>query len=191
MDTSRLGRLAKLTAKEVVEKASAAAFGRPLVANYLRSQLVEAMIAEALEPVWRWVSADWAGWDFSSGAGRKLEVKQSAVRQSWASDAAKTSRSSFDVAARTGYWVGENWLERVGRNADIYIFAHHPVADKTADHRDPQQWVFYVVPEQLLLPTSQKTIALSRIRSLTASVGLDRLLDEVTHVDSTLQPPAA
>jgi hypothetical protein len=30
------------------------------------------------------------------------------------------------------------------RYADIYIRAHHPVEDLSADHRDPHQWRFYI-----------------------------------------------
>ncbi|MBK8545700.1 MAG: hypothetical protein IPL62_20575 [Caulobacteraceae bacterium] len=58
------------------------------------------------------------------------------------------SKASFDIAPRTGEYVdGAAWVDGVGRNADIYVFAYHPVADPTADHREPTQWQFYVVLE--------------------------------------------
>src|ERR1700709_941658 len=87
-------QLSRSTAADIVEKASAAAFGQPLVANYLRSQIVEAMVAEALAPEWKWVSASWAGWDFQSEANDKLEVKQSAAKQTWAPVSGRNVKSS-------------------------------------------------------------------------------------------------
>ena len=177
-------QLSRSTAADIVEKASAAAFGQPLVANYLRSQIVEAMVAEALAPEWKWVSASWAGWDFQSEANDKLEVKQSAAKQTWAPVSGRNVKSSFDIAARTGHWIGEKWIKGAGRNADIYIFAHHPVDDETADHRDPKQWVFYVLAESSLRPTGQKTISLSTIQKLTSAVTFVGLRDRVRQANA-------
>ncbi len=78
-----------------------AAVGKPLVTNVLRGLLVEAMVAIALEPVWTWVAGDYASWDFEGPRGLRLEVKQSAARQSWA-DENVISKCSFDIAPRTG-----------------------------------------------------------------------------------------
>lgn len=44
--------------------------------------------------------------------------------------------------------MGENgitWVEAPGRNADIYVFGLHPITDDSADHRNPDQWLFYAV----------------------------------------------
>jgi hypothetical protein len=40
----------------------------------------------------------------------------------------------------------------VGRHAHVYVFAYHPIADTTADHLDPRQWVLYVVAAEHLPP---------------------------------------
>ena len=95
-----------------------------------------------------------------------------------------TTRGSFDIAPRTGYWSdgGSKWVEQPGRPADIYIFAWHPVTEEqTADHRDPDQWEFYVVPEAEL-PPRQKTIALSRLSKHWAPVKIDDLVAKLSEL---------
>ena len=119
-------------------KVADAAFGRPLITNVLRGHVVEAIVACALEPDWTWCSQDYASWDFEHPGGLRLEVKQSAARQSWATSD-KPSACSFDIAERKGRWEGAVWIDEPGRAAHIYIFAHHPIAESEADHRDPEQ----------------------------------------------------
>ena len=156
---------------EVIAKVARAAFGKPLVTNVLRAQVVEAMIALVLEPQWQWCSADYAPCDFQRDDGLRLEVKQSAARQSWSTD--KPSKAIFDVAARTGRNEADGWVAEVGRAAQIYVFGHHPVFDDSADHRDPRQWLFYVVPTNALPDVKQ--IALSTIKTLASPVSLSAL----------------
>ena len=111
---------ASATIDDIVEMASAAAFGRRLIQNNLRSIVVEAIVAKALGPAWRWCSADWAPYDFEGPGGLRLEVKQSAAQQTWSTSTSKPSKPVYDIAARNEF-VGEQ-----------------------ADHRDPAQWCFYV-----------------------------------------------
>ena len=161
---------------DIHRKVSEAAFGRPLITNVLRGQVVEAIVACALEPEWTWCAEDYSSWDFERADGKRLEVKQSAARQSWAvSD--KPSACSFDIGIRKGRWEGPHWISEVGRAADVYIFAHHPIADSTADHRDPNQWQFYVIPTRLL-PDTQR-LSLSRARSLATASSFGELSDAV------------
>lgn len=64
--------------------------------------------------------------------------------------------------------AGATWIAAPGRHAQIYVFAHHPVTDDSADHRDAGQWRFYVVPTEQLeahLPAA-KTIRLGQVRQL-------------------------
>ena len=150
-------------------------FGRPVMSNLTRPAYVERLVARALQPGWRHVGGDWAGWDVESDAGARLEVKQSAVRQTWTGGlpgGAKPTPGIFDIAPRTGYWIqsGSRWVPVVGRPADIYVFGHHPVFDlEQVDHRDPEQWMFHVVPQHRL-PGGQRTIRLSWLQA--ASEGL-------------------
>ncbi|PZO90377.1 MAG: hypothetical protein DI623_06910 [Sphingomonas sanxanigenens] len=170
---------------EVVAKVADAAFGRPLVTNVLRAQLVEAMIALVLDPAWHWCGADYAPCDFERADGLRLEVKQSAARQSWSTD--KPSKAIFDVAARTGRNEAQGWVEEYGRAAHLYVFAHHPTFDDSADHRDPAQWLFYVVPTTALPDVKQ--IALGTIKTMTDAVPISMLAETVAAVASTISNP--
>jgi len=67
--------------RRVVELACAATFDRALVTNIFRGIVAEAIVAMAL-PDWQWVSADYSPFDFQHPDGCRLEVKQSALRQS-------------------------------------------------------------------------------------------------------------
>lgn len=158
------------TISEVVTRASDAIFGRPLVVNVWRALLVESLIDLILPIEWTWCAADYAGWDFQHVDGTRLEVKQSAARQSWKAASGRPSGPRFDIATRTGAWDGATWIraaERM-RYADLYVLAYHPVADDTADHRDPRQWVFHVITTTCL-PATQ-TISLAAARHLAAPV---------------------
>ncbi|WP_430423002.1 hypothetical protein [Phenylobacterium sp.] len=167
------------TASDIVARASEAAFGRPLVSNTLRSMVVEAMVDLALGDGWTWCSADFAGWDFEHADGTRLEVKQSAARQTWAAPA-RQAPPRFDIAPRTGHWAGPTWIEGAGRQAHIYVLAHHPLTDETADHRDPQQWVFYVVAADML--PAAKSLSLKGAEALTIAVDYVGLRDMVERV---------
>ena len=170
---------------EVVAKVADAAFGRPLVTNVLRAQLVEAMVALVLEPAWHWCGADYAPCDLERADGLRLEVKQSAARQSWSTD--KPSKPIFDVAARTGRNEAHGWVAEYGRAAHIYVFAHHPTFDDTADHRDPAQWLFYVVPTTALPDVKQ--IALGTIKAMAEAVPISKLGETVAAVANTIPNP--
>lgn len=170
---------------EVVAKVVEAAFGRPLVTNVLRAQLVEAMIALVLEPTWIWCAANYAPCDFERADGLRLEVKQSAARQSWSTD--KPSKAIFDVAVRTGRYEPHGWVGEYGRAAHLYVFAHHPTFDDTADHRDPAQWLFYVVPTAALPDVKQ--IALGTIKTFAEAVPISMLAKTVATVASTISNP--
>ncbi len=164
----------------IIAAASAAAFGKPLVNNVLRSIISEAIVDAALDDGWKWCSADWAGFDFQHADGTRLEVKQSAALQSWHRLGNKPSKGSFDIARRTGIWEsGTVWIPTPGRNAELYVFAFHPVTDpEIADHRDPNQWQFFVVPEPELSRTA-RTISLSAVRRLADPVGAENLNEAV------------
>ena len=75
----------------------------------------------------------WELWDLQNDSGVKLEVKQGAAAQSWRGF---PSSPRFDIAPRDGF----------GRSAHIYVFACGE-GYETADHRDPNEWEFYVVAE--------------------------------------------
>jgi len=165
--------------EEISRRLFDALVGKPIIGNAFRGTLVEAIIAEALEPTWRWCADGWGSFDFEGPNGIGLEIKQSAARQSWHTGDCKPCTPRFDIAERTGYWTDTSkWVERPGRAAAIYVFAYHPIFDAAvADHRDPLQWEFFVVPAKAL--PAQKSIGMAGVRSLAPPVGFDKLLTAV------------
>lgn len=173
------------TIADVQRKAADTAFNRRHVVNVLRGLLAEVIVELALEGEWTRPTSDYAGWDLEHGDGLKLEVKQSAAWQTWSSDG-QPSVCSFDVASKTGRWEGGKvWVPEPGRQAHLYVFAHHPVADDTADHRDPSQWHFYVVPTRSL--PNVRRLSLKRLQALSTPVTFENLADTVRSVAVTIQ----
>ena len=114
----------------------------------------------------------------------RIQVKQSAARQSWHATLSPTPRPCFAIATKTGRWEGPAWIAEPGRNAEIFVLAWHPVADDTADHRDPAQWLFYVVPETAL--PAQKSISLPVLARLASPVAFADLRAQVAAVAAHL-----
>lgn len=176
MELKRMTRLHTTVTDQIV----ADFYDRPIMSNLVRPHYVERMIALGLGKDWKLVSAEWSGWDLENHNGVRIEVKQSAARQTWTgrlSLEGRATRGSFDIGPRTGYWTdnGAKWVEAPGRAADIYIFAWHPVVNEArADHRDQAQWKFYVVREQDL-PPNQKTISLPKIACTWLPVAFEEL----------------
>ena len=170
------------TRDQIIASAATAIFGKPLVTNIYRSVIVEAIVASALSD-WEWCSSDYAAYDFRRGESR-LEVKQSAVLQTWSAE--RLSRPAWDIAPRTGFWVdGAKWVPTPGRNADLYVLGLHAVTDDTADHRDPRQWQFFVIPSKALPDT--RTIGLSAAKRLVSPVGIDTLASKVEEMSAAAQ----
>ena len=136
---------------QIRAKVSARAFGNRIIQNDFRGLVAETIVESALEPAWRCCSGDWLSWDFEHPDGTRLEVKQSAARQTWTAPK-RSSPTTFDIRTRSGFYVGSEGRPGVGRHAHVYVFAYHPIADTTADHLDPRQWVLYVVAAEHLPP---------------------------------------
>ena len=145
--------------------------------NVLCSLLVESMVDLALASHdWTWCSTDFAPYDFRHADGTRLEVKQSAALQSW-SNGGLLSRASFDIGTRKSASDGQKLVvsETPIRHANLYIMAYHPVADReVADHRNPSQWLFYVIPTSKL--PAARSIALSKLHTMVEPVTITLLM---------------
>lgn len=151
-------------------------YNEPVMSNIRRADYIEAVVATALRPAGWSRTGPWASWDFRHvESGCRLELKQSAARQSWG----RAGPARFDIAPRTGYWdeVSEKWYDDPGRHAHVYVFAWHPDPKRSADQRDPASWFFYVTPERKL--PRQKTIGLSVIDGMAEPCRIDGLPDEL------------
>ena len=82
-------------------------YHRSVMNNVYRADYVECLVASTLGPKW-WLTWergwDWAPWDCQHASGTRLEVKQTAARQSWDRETLPRRRAPrFDIAPRTGY----------------------------------------------------------------------------------------
>lgn len=136
-------------------------FDKEVIQNNLRGLFAEIMVNNLLGPDWRHYGVDWAGWDLEHESGARLEVKQSAKRQTWGKSL--TSPRFSIRAAHHHYDSNDQYVandERL-RLADIYVFAWHDGSDQ----RNPYQWQFYAIAAKDL-PKDQASIGLRPLRSL-------------------------
>lgn len=161
------------------------AYEHRVMNNVHRSDYVEAIVAVALAD-YGWTRKDpWHGWDFEHKSGVPLEVKQSAAAQPWKlSKGKKRSSPRFDVAPRTGYEKDGVFVDRPGRNADVYVFAWHAETEETADQREPATWEFHVIAERDL--PAQKSIGLGPLQRLVLPCSFDELGAAVERVRKAL-----
>jgi hypothetical protein len=155
-------------------------FNSPLIQNNLRGLYVETLVSIVLGKNWNVVSTDWSAWDIEHEDGTRLEVKQSAAKQTWYVDGRSGAVGRFGIQAAKYVWENDARKEAAGRQASIYVFAWHGTLDETADHRDAGQWEFYVVAESEL--PNQRSIGLKSLRKLTHSVCADELLERVESI---------
>ena len=117
------------------------------------------MVAEALGPECRIVSGGWHAWDLQIGPDEatfpqrlRIQVKNSARLQTWNAESGKLSETTFQLTyrRRPAYFARDFPgvpCEDVGFMCDLFILCHHPIEDpKLADHRDPNQWEFFILP---------------------------------------------
>lgn len=149
-------------------------YGRPLIRNVLRGELVEQIILDALGRDWQ-PADDYASWDVEHRpSGTRIQIKQSAARQSWSDAASVACVPRYSIGARHGYsTVTNRWSEARQRHAQIYIFAWHPRTDESADHRVASQWQFHVIGVDRLPPAA--SIGLSALAALAPATGIDGL----------------
>jgi hypothetical protein len=166
--------------RRVVHRIMDRLFGSPILRNDIRGAVVEEIVGIALEAEWILCSGDWAACDLVHATSNlRIQVKQSAARQSWHKGQYSPPKPRFSIATKKGRWEGGNkWIEERSRNAEIFIFAWHPVTDCTADHRTPDQWEFYVVAEPSL--PHQSSISLTTIQRLSSAVSFDSLAGAVS-----------
>ena len=159
-------------------------YNQPLIGNVERGAYVECLIELALSelrPPWS-LTGTWDAWDLEqTESGARIEIKQSAALQTWSApnDAPSGGASpSFDIAPRGGYYGESGWVDKAEtpqRFADLYVMAWHAETDRNVvDHRLPDQWRFYVVPEHRL-PAAQKRIGLGPLSRLAEACGFDEL----------------
>jgi hypothetical protein len=153
-------------------------YGQPIIRNVLRGELVEQFVLDALGDGWI-AAGDWEAWDVQSVDGKhRIQVKQSAARQSWAGVDCKPSNARFSIKGSMAWTEAGGWAGDLIRQANFYIFAWHPLVDAAADHRDPDQWEFYVIASDRL--PEQKSLSLSMVRAYCAPSRAGNMLATVS-----------
>jgi hypothetical protein len=152
-------------------------FNRPLIQNDLRGMYVEFMVADILGAGWRVTGENWAGWDLEHVDGTRLEIKQSAAKQSWGPSAKGYTSPKFSIRTPTEFWVGAIAGKAVSRLAHIYVFAWQGSTSEVTDHRDPSQWDFYVAPTSAL--PDQKSLALTKVKGIAVHATAETLAEKV------------
>jgi hypothetical protein len=172
----------------VINRLSQRLFGSPILRNDVRGEAVEEIVGMALEPQWKLCSGDWAAYDLIHFTrGIRVQVKQSAARQTWHKGECPPPKPRFSIAEKTGRWEGgDKWIAQRSRNADIFVFAWHPLMGDDTDHRRPDQWTFYVVPETAL--PQQGSISLTGIERLASPVRIESLAIELARTAAGLAP---
>jgi hypothetical protein len=160
---------------EIAAQAGNWAFGRPVINNVFRGLVAEVIVAHALAPDWKRPEQDWAPHDLESGRF-KLEVKQSADRQTW--DPPERKRPPrFDIAPRTD-----------GRAAHVYVLALHIWPVDAGDQRDPAQWQFLVIPVDRLAERQRSIGWASALKLAPAgAVGWKRLAQAVAQCQEAMR----
>lgn len=168
-----------------VERLTQRCFGQPIIRNDLRGELVEEIVAMALEPDWVLCGGDWAAFDLKQADGLlRMQVKQSAALQSWTLPDAPNPRPCFSIKTKKYRWEGPIRVADAGRHADLSVFGWHDRTDATTDHRDPEQWQFFVVAERDL--PARETISLSTLRKLVEPVMFHELTRAVGAISKTI-----
>lgn len=175
----------------VIERLVERLYGRRLVRNVLRGELVEQMVLDALGAEWR-EAGDYQNWDIEHRTEAwRIQVKQGAAMQSWWKAGDRPSYPSFSIDAAVGYsdqqvaWVGPR-----ERRCELYIFAWHPGFDGSTDHRIAEQWQYYVVSTPKLR-ADRKWLGLAALRALATPVPYSALASKVAELLITCQPSRA
>lgn len=144
-------------------------FDQPIIQNRFRSAYVKEMVSPNLQKHgWRYTGAGRVSWDFEHSDGCRLRVQQAAARQTRSETHVPEAHPVFDIRPR--YDVDGGSTGSRGP-ADLYLIAWHPISSlQEADHRNVQQWQFYLLPARAI-PQTQKTMGLARLRDLTAQRG--------------------
>ena len=163
-----------------------------LIDNTTRGTLAEFYVALALDPSdpFRFKTKPWSSWDIETENGTKIEVKTSALRQSWHGESHGPSIPQWDIAPISVYdWETDTYSKNKFRPTDLYVFCLHAHEDVgILDATNLSQWRFYVLPTHVLdteRPTG-KTIRASSLKQLDAVevpyVGLkDAILSAANH----------
>ena len=144
-----------------------------IVGNTERGNLAEFLVAQALD-IATDVRNDWEDFDLTTKDGTKIEVKSSAIVQSWRQTRIYPPR--FSIRKTLPTWDYSSTTKQ--RYADIYVFCLLAHLDKeTINPMDVSQWEFYALRTDVIdrdLGDAQ-SISLRDLRSRSKQYGYSAL----------------
>jgi hypothetical protein len=141
-------------------------FEQPIIHNQFLKEFVKELVLHSLwNYQWRVDDGAAQDWDLEHLDGCFLKVVCSSACQLRPTGFVGAQYPVFCIGQRPG--AGSD----VHQKADLYLFAWHPVPQlRRADHRDPQQWQFFLIPVRLL-PEKKKTLGLRPVQKTAAHHG--------------------
>lgn len=180
-------------AERIADRLMKDIFRQRRIDNNFRGPWTEFMVAEAIGNECEVVSHGWHPWDLQIGDRTKefperirIQVKNTARLQTWHKPGDKLSDCQWvlRIGSPPEYFLEQNRdvpCESYGHLCDLYVLCFHPEEDfDIADHQDPFQWEFYLVPATTdhsmfpvkERPTSQKTYQSYRVRPESLKQGI-------------------
>ncbi len=150
---------ALITPKQIRDRMIREIFNQALMENSFRGIWCEYMVAEALGSECKTVGTGWHAWDLQIGESKdafpqriRIQVKNSARLQSWNAETGIESKCQFNLTLRKRPSYFEQYnvgvpCEEFGFLCDLYILClHDDPKRKSANHGDPAQWKFFLLP---------------------------------------------
>ncbi len=169
---------------EIVARASHRTFGRPLLEYECIDIVVDAMIESALAPGWRIASGRLFTGRFVHFDGIELLVRAHTVLNESGMRRARprTWSTGCDPDIPRDHPILRD-------DPQIVVFAYHGEDDPLrADHRDVNQWAFYVV-ERSRLPWTRE-IATSEVAAMTSVSSFTEIVGAVEWARKMVATPA-
>lgn len=95
----------KPLAQDIVREIVSELYEQKVLSNRMRPLYVERLLARLLGGNWKCVGGDWSGWDLEDAGGLRIEIKQSAARQTWTDGPTRKGNATkpiFDIEERAG-----------------------------------------------------------------------------------------
>jgi hypothetical protein len=146
-------------ARRIDERLVRNQFGGPLMQNDFRGIWIEYAVAQALGDGFKVVGQDWHAWDVQSGESEqefperiRIQVKNTSRTQTWNERTGVLSECRWSLKRRNkpNFFDTNNPgvpCEPYGFLCDAFVLCCHPEDEwGKANHRDLDQWDFYVLP---------------------------------------------
>src|SRR5262245_39034385 len=100
--------------QEIIQELVDELYGRSVMSNLTRPIFIEKLLLRLLKGNWQHVGGDWSWWDLqNTHSGARIELKQSAARQTWMAQCAKENQQSRYLISRSALVTSQR-VDRLG-----------------------------------------------------------------------------